>query len=272
MFVTDEHKTDILHRRVLLALYWIALAIGSHWPRLQLFPPPDHEPIFQPDKGLHFVAFAGLAWLMIRAKVAGRSAGELRTAACAGVFAILYAGGDELAQHWAQRQVTFSDFLASAVGVLSVVLFATVQRGRLPYKPLVWAARWAWLASVAGVLALALPLSGMRLTQRLIGYFTPTWGGIDKPCHFIAAILATWLLASSFPAGMTRPRLGAVATILVMALSAPMIEMVQGYTGRGVETADVYAHELGMAAALAVWALISIGRALRSSGITERSE
>ncbi len=262
----------------MLGVYWFALAVGSHWPKLSLFPPPKTEPIFQPDKGMHFVAFAGLTWLMIRAKVAGRGVGEPWAVVCAGVLALLYAGGDELAQQWAQRQVMFSDFLASAVGVLTVVVFATVKRGRRPKKPLVWAARSFWLAGVAGVLVLALPVSGTAVTQRLLGYFTPTWGGIDKPCHFFAAMLGTWLLAAAFPAGMTRPRLGAVATILVMALSAPMIESAQGFTGRGVDTADIYAHELGMSVALALWALISIGRALGTAGtpgtpgFAERSE
>lgn len=263
---------DPLRARRLLAVYWVALAVGSHWPRLSLFPPPEHEWVFQPDKGLHFIAFAGLTWLMVRARIAGLSATPAWTAAVTGCLALLYAGLDELAQHWAQRQVTFSDFTASAIGVLTIMLVVSTKGRPAPHALVIRLARSLWLVAVVGVLVLALPVSGSQMTQRLLAQFTATWGGIDKLCHFFAAMVMTWLLALAFPAGARRSSLGVWTTILVMGLSAPMIETAQSYTGRAVETADIFAHELGLFAAMGVWALISTGRALRAAGIIERYE
>jgi len=254
---------------VWLAVYWLALAVGSHWPKLAFFPPPQSEPLFQPDKGLHFVAFAGLTWLMIRAKLAGRLAGPAKTALVVGSIAMSYAGLDELAQHWAQRQVSFSDFAASAVGILTVVLASACQDRPAPRWLL--ARRAVFLIGAATVIALALP---PVVNDGVFWILTQTpWPTmhIDKTCHFIAAAVLTWLMAGSFPAGIHRPRLGVWVTILVMGLSAPMIETAQGYTGRGTSVADVYAHEMGMAAALVVWAFVSLRRALRTARDNERS-
>ena len=248
--------------RTQLAIYWVLLAVGSHWPRLELFPPAEHERVFQPDKGLHFLAFAGLAWLMIRAKIAGWRASDAWTAAAVGIVALGYAMIDELAQHWTARDVTLSDFTASAVGILTVVvIYTTPPRSKLPGW-VVWTARILCVACTVIVLSLALPPSGNQTTQRLLGRFTATWGGIDKPCHFYVALGMTWLLALSCPAGVRRARAGALVTILAMGLSAPMLETAQGMTGRGIETADILAHELGFALALGIWALISTTRAL----------
>ena len=110
------------------------------------------------------------------------------------------------------------------------------------------------------------------MTHHLLALFTPTWGGIDKYCHFYTAIAMTWLLAAAYPGGMRRPRWGAVVTILVMGLSAPMIEWAQSFTGRGVEAADIFAHEFGFLMALLLWVLVSTGRALYADGFTELHE
>lgn len=262
--MNDGYQITLHRYRIVLALYWVALAAGSHWPRLALFPPAEQERLFQPDKGLHFLAFAGLTWLMIRARVAGRQASGASTVAAAGGTALAYAVIDELTQGWAQRDVTLSDFAASSVGVLSVVLIYTAPRRSALPALVVWSARVLSLTCAVIVLSLALPQSGNNATQLLLGLFTPTWGGIDKPCHFYVALGMTWLLALSCPAGVHRLRLGALVTILAMSLSAPMLEMAQGMTGRGTETADILAHELGFALALGVWASISTIRALRN--------
>ncbi len=265
-------RLTITRARALLAGYWVLLAIGSHWPRLSLFPQAEKEAVFQVDKSLHVLAFAGLAWLMIRAKIAGRRATPAWTATAVGGLALFYAGVDEWTQHWAQRQVSLSDVTASAIGVLAVVLVGSMSRRSTLPTAAVWTARLLWLLTAVSILVLALPPSGNRLTHRLLALFTPTWGGIDKPCHFFAAIVMTWLLAAAYPAGVRRPRCGAFVTILVMGLSAPMIELAQAFTGRGVEAADIFAHELGFLVALLVWTLVSIGRALLADGFTERYE
>lgn len=249
-------------------MYWLALAVGSHWPKLRLFPPPESEPIFQFDKGLHFIAYAGLAWLMFRAKMAGRDAGVGRTALVVGCVGLLYAGLDELTQSWTDRQVTFSDFMASAMGVLAVVIWFVSDPEPVHARKL-RACRVTLLVGSVIIIGLAL-IPAVNDVARWAVHQTP-WPTLrmDTLGHFLIAMGMTWLLASSYPAGARRPRLGVWVTILVMGLSAPMIEWAQALTGRGVAMADVYAHELGLFAALVVWALISIGRALRADGITE---
>jgi len=249
--------------RVQLAVYWFLLAIGSHWPRLELFPEPQTQPLFQPDKGLHFVAFAVLTWLLIRAKIAGRSAGPVWTALVVGCIALSYAGLDELTQQWFQRQVALSDFVASAVGVLTVVLTITCHQRAATSPRWLWTRRAVVLILAAVVIALAIPPQVNGLVQKALSMTPWPTIKIDKPCHFIVGMVVTWLLAWAFPAGRHRPRIGVWVTILVMGLSAPMIETAQGYSGRGIEVADIYAHEIGMAVALALWAIVSMRRALK---------
>ncbi len=272
--MTTEHHppSTYLRRRIVLAVYWLALAAGSHWPKLELFPPPEHEPIFQLDKGMHVLAFAGLVWLLIRARIAGPGATRAWTVAVAGAVAILYAGVDELTQHWTQRDVTLSDFAASAVGALTVVLMATPAARQAPSLRRVRAMRLAFLVCAAVVFVLSLPPIVNDVIDWSVRLFTRPWLGMDKAGHFVIAAGLTWLLASSFPAGVSRPSRGVLVTILVMGLSAPMMELAQAYSGRGVEAADVLAHELGLLAAMTVWALISTRRALRRVGLTERAE
>ena len=77
-------RLTLSRSRALLAVYWIALAVGSHWPRLVLFAQEEGEAVFQVDKSLHVLAFAGLTWLMIRAKFAGRRATPAWSTAVAG--------------------------------------------------------------------------------------------------------------------------------------------------------------------------------------------
>lgn len=54
--------------RLTLAIYWLALAVVSHWPRLDL---PAQEVVpFGLDKWLHVGAFFGLFWLVMAARFA----------------------------------------------------------------------------------------------------------------------------------------------------------------------------------------------------------
>ena len=247
--------------RVVLACYWLALAAGSHWPRLQLFPPPDHEPLFQPDKGLHFVAFAVLAFLMVKAGIAGRGRPAAGTLVWVAVIGLVYAGLDELTQTFAQRQVTFSDFTASAMGVLTLVTAEATALLPAPSAKKVRAARaQAWITALV-VAALAIPPAVNRVMRWLINLTPWPLLPIDKPMHFIVAMLLVWFFARCRPAGLNRPRLGVWLTVIVLGLSSPMMEAVQAYVGRGSETADIVYHEMGLAAALAIWALVTLYRA-----------
>lgn len=261
LFVTDSRATTLRLYRLILALYWISLAVGSHWPRLSLFPPPESEPAFQADKVLHVLAYAGLTWLMIRARIAGRASRPVTTALAVGCMALVYAGLDELTQVWAERDVTFSDFSASSVGILAVVVIAATGLGRRGSPRPLQVRRHRVMVFVVGMIAMALVPALVDMAYPQIQALAGPLAWIDKLYHFVVALTMTWLLASACPAGIRRPRLGAGVTIVVMGLSAPMLEAARAYSGPGVRSAAIYAHELGLLAALMIWACLSIGRA-----------
>src|SRR5690606_25935072 len=82
--------------RPALAVYWVGLAVASHWPRLELGS--GYAGIFQPDKIFHALAFAGLTWLLTLARPLGRTASNRLTALTACLIALAYAVLDEASQ------------------------------------------------------------------------------------------------------------------------------------------------------------------------------
>ncbi|MAE61004.1 MAG: murein biosynthesis integral membrane protein MurJ [Planctomycetaceae bacterium] len=103
-----------LTRRVLI-VYWLALAVGSHWPRLYL---GDNAALpFGVDKWLHVGGYAGLIFLLLSARFFGRRG--MRAAILPAVAILLiYALIDELTQHFVPgRSVTFLDYVASCIGL-----------------------------------------------------------------------------------------------------------------------------------------------------------
>ena len=77
---------------VVLAVYWLVIFFGTHWPRLSLERFPRNS-----DKVLHFGAYAGLSFLLglwISTKHDLRARGLLSVVAVTYVYAIL----DELTQ------------------------------------------------------------------------------------------------------------------------------------------------------------------------------
>ena len=64
-----------------LAVYWVALLAGTHWPRQFL---PRENLLFSKDKLLHFSAYTGLAFLMLNAVRLKRRAPSSSTAAAFG--------------------------------------------------------------------------------------------------------------------------------------------------------------------------------------------
>ncbi len=249
--------------------------VGSHWPRLKLFRQPEDEPLLQADKGIHFVAFAGLTWLLIRARFAGRGTGSARAVVVAGCVALVYAGLDELTQVWADRDATFSDFAASAIGVFSIVVVSMTGLASRPEPRGLRAKRVTALLFAVGVLTLSVVPGVTQVIQWTADQTHWPEARIDQSWHFLTAGAMTWLLARSFPGGAHRPRLGVWVTILAVALSAPMMVTAQRLMERGVGTIDIYAHELGLFAALGIWALCLARRALDAAdapGLAERTE
>ena len=100
--------------RVLLLFYWLALAIGSHWPRLDL---GDNTALpFGVDKWLHVAGYAGLIVLFLSARLGG--GGRRVMVARTIVVLLAYALLDELTQHFVSgRTVTPQDYLASCLGL-----------------------------------------------------------------------------------------------------------------------------------------------------------
>ena len=114
----------IANCRLLLILYWLAMAVGSHWPRLEL------NAISLPfglDKWLHFTAYTGLVWLLsmtgwLRVIPAGRLRGWCLPAS---FIALVYSWIDESTQYFIPgRYIDPGDVLASDLGVLLGTLLA----------------------------------------------------------------------------------------------------------------------------------------------------
>ena len=95
---------------IALAVYWLALLTGTHWPHLPSFGPENT------DKVLHITAYAGLATLLTLYVLAGRKATWRKLGL---VFLILaVAGGlDELTQPPFQRTADWYDWYADLVGI-----------------------------------------------------------------------------------------------------------------------------------------------------------
>ncbi len=92
----------------LLGLYWLALFVGTHIP---VTLKGGHGS----DKVLHFLAYAGLAFLM--SLVVGGRRPTWRTFVLVLVVTLTYAGFDEFSQLLVGRHCDFWDWVADFVGV-----------------------------------------------------------------------------------------------------------------------------------------------------------
>ncbi len=101
--------------RLILVLYAAALAVGTHWPRLQIAAPVD--PPFGIDKWLHVGAFAGLSVLVFMSQLV--RVRSLRRFAAVLVALAAYAVTDELTQSLVPgRSSELGDAAASCWGVV----------------------------------------------------------------------------------------------------------------------------------------------------------
>jgi hypothetical protein len=99
-------------------LYLGVVTAGTHWPRLQL-----GDPTHPPDKLLHFIAFGGLMFMLVRARFfAGLTANFL--------VALLWTAFDEVTQGipGLGRSMSFEDVAAGWMGVATTGLFLWATR------------------------------------------------------------------------------------------------------------------------------------------------
>ena len=233
-------------RRIQLAVYWTLLAIGSHLPQLLIGEKTNQIGVFQIDKTLHVIGFAGLAYLLYRAHLISRDSARFRRALIATIVAGVYALIDEYTQHWTGRNVSFSDIVAGLIGILGVFLILTAPDPKQRADRSTQQCRAITLGAVIviGILALA--------PNR------PAWLGLGPGGHFYAAALLTLLLIRARPAGVHRPGRGVLLSIIAIGLIGPIIESAQPLAGRSAEMANLFAHQLGLLTAMAALTLLAV--------------
>jgi VanZ family protein len=123
--MSESTRSRNLHRAivVLLACYWSGIFIGTHIPLGDLSDLPKHS-----DKGMHFAAYAGLAFLLA-AYLASKRTMTFRRYLLAFVVTLTYAVIDELLQMLTSRQADILDAIADASGsLLGLAAFYVTQR------------------------------------------------------------------------------------------------------------------------------------------------
>lgn len=99
---------------VLLAAYWVMIAVGTHLPVTL-----DYSPKWN-DKWKHFLAYAGLTFLLCYVTNSRRLVRRFATIAA---VVLVYAAIDELTQAFIPKRVPDRyDFLADACGMTTVLI------------------------------------------------------------------------------------------------------------------------------------------------------
>jgi VanZ family protein len=111
----------------LLLVYWLTILVGTHLPKSH----PAGSLVRGGDKLVHFLAFAGLGWLLAWSAAGW---GRLTAARGAGLWlvVVLYGAIDELSQSLVTgRDTSLHDWIADGLGGLAGLLaFFFVQRWR----------------------------------------------------------------------------------------------------------------------------------------------
>ena len=255
--------TALRRMRVVLLLYWIALALGTHWPDLDLGVDLPQAGVWQANKIMHAGAFAGLCLLLIAARPLGRRVGDAANALAACLIAAGYSVVDEYTQVYVGRNASIADAVANLLGILSMylIVIGAAPTRRWPSAP-VYAARAFWLLAAPTLALITLLPAGNDLIIWFLGHFGSPRAAMTHTLHLVMAMTLIWTLALAAPAGRSRPHLSVAVAIGFMALAGPSIEQLQAYTGRGYSVEDVYHHFLGMLAALTAWAVLAAAASL----------
>ncbi len=96
------------------AVYWIAMFVGTHWPK------GPHLPISGGDKVMHFSAYLGLALLLSLSTLSWWPVLWLKSIGIVGLLAC-YGAFDEMTQPLVGRDCELLDWCADMTGVLLAV-------------------------------------------------------------------------------------------------------------------------------------------------------
>lgn len=97
---------------ILTGIYWTALFVATHVPVPHIPGLPENS-----DKGMHLVAYAGLAWWLGLWRML-RGERRVPVAGVVLVVCVVYGAADELLQIPVGRQADVRDWLADACGAL----------------------------------------------------------------------------------------------------------------------------------------------------------
>jgi VanZ family protein len=100
--------------RCLLAAYWLAMLVGTHWPKPHL---PDFDSPLKIDKVLHFSGYFGLSILLFTSVyLSRRRASLLQMAVGVGLLIAGYGVLDEMTQPYFNRVADWTDWVADLLG------------------------------------------------------------------------------------------------------------------------------------------------------------
>ena len=99
---------------VVVAVYWISMFAGTHWPK------GPHLPISGGDKLMHFSAYLGLAFLLSLATATWSPTLWLKSTAIV-ILLACYGAFDEITQPLVGRDCELFDWYADVTGVLVAV-------------------------------------------------------------------------------------------------------------------------------------------------------
>ena len=104
-------------------MYWVVLALGTHWPRLSLEVRSGVSlgDVYL-DKLIHLSAFGVLSALAVGARLAGAARLAQANVTVGAVVAALCSVADEYSQHLFERTVSHADVVANLAGVACVWL------------------------------------------------------------------------------------------------------------------------------------------------------
>jgi putative peptidoglycan lipid II flippase len=263
--MTPEQPNRPAHRvrrrfDLALALYWPALAAGTHWPNLPMPEAPAHplDAVLQLDKVIHVLAFGGLMLLVLHSSlsVPGRPWSVRCVVALA--ISLAYAVLDEWTQGFmAGRTVSLADLVTNALAILGVYLVARQPKRQAKPKRIGVA---FWLAIAVLPLALFTLLSPWMMDQlvslkrAIIPPGLLPFRRLDYISHGVGAFVASLVIIKLWPGTSKRPRRDTALALLLLILSGPGVEVLQHFTGRGVQGLDVLGHSIGVLIAMILWA------------------
>jgi putative peptidoglycan lipid II flippase len=239
--------------RLLLALYWPALLLMTHWPKLDVDATGTGKSYgdIGVDKLLHAASFGLLTALLIGAKPFCRSASLLKQIVVGCAIATLYAYLDESTQFLVERTTSVTDMSANLMGITLIVLALGFRR-----EPALDEHGRAWSARLVGIIwaplmALMLLMPGFGIDVTLPLPMGPSTGAMfelraDWAAHLIGGLGLTWLLAAGRVGGVGHPWRSRILAIALGLLTAPALETLQRAVGRGFEWGDMLSHEAGV--------------------------